>query len=112
MWHGGVAAVGNPEALSPLRLYVDDQDGETTKLAARVLARAGGQGDPPALRRPAVLLRARMLRGLVTLVPVVNEFALLQGAADGPRRPRPGLHLPGQAPQFNTPSRSRSPSPP
>ncbi|MEO6809984.1 MAG: exo-alpha-sialidase [Isosphaeraceae bacterium] len=44
---------GNPEALSLLRKYVKDQDGETAKLAAWVLARTGDQGDLPALKAGA-----------------------------------------------------------
>ncbi|MEO6809985.1 MAG: M14 family metallopeptidase [Isosphaeraceae bacterium] len=37
-----------------------------------------------ALRRLAVLLRARTLRGRVTLIPVVNEPAFLEGKRTGP----------------------------
>jgi predicted deacylase len=53
-----------------------------------VLITGGVHGDEYepmlALRRLAGLLRARTLRGRVTLVPVVNEPAFLQGGRTGP----------------------------
>lgn len=54
----------------------------------RVLITGGVHGDEYepmlALRRLAGLLRPRTLRGRVTLVPVVNEPAFLQGGRTGP----------------------------